>query len=98
MPMYPTAYLVSPFQYPTGNTNLSCPQIHLSSTSPKLVLFASPTLRNSIIKDLTNKQMEMNNALEEINSSVTEAEEGISDLEDRMVELKASKLNIEKKN
>ena len=48
MPMYPTAYLVSPFQYPTGNTNLSCPQIHLSSTSPKLVLFASPTLRNSI--------------------------------------------------
>ena len=50
------------------------------------------------LKDLTTKQMEMNNALEEINSSVTEAEEGISDLEDRMVELKASKLNIEKNN
>ena len=62
MPMYPTAYLISPFQYPTGNTNLSCPQIHLSSTSPELVLFVSPTSRNSInmvislFRKQTNKQ------------------------------------------
>ena len=37
----------------------------------------------------------MNNTLEGINSRITEAEEWKSDLEDRMVEIIASKQNIE---
>ena len=35
--------------------------------------------------------------LERINSRITEAEEQISDLEDRMMEITATKQNIEKK-
>ena len=38
----------------------------------------------------------MNNALEGIHSRITEAEEWINDLEDRMVEINATKQNIEK--
>ena len=40
----------------------------------------------------------MNNTLEGINSRVADAEEWISDLEDWMVEITATKQNIEKKN
>ena len=40
---------------------------------------------------------ELKNTLEEINSQITEAEERISDLEDRMVEITATKQNIEKR-
>ena len=39
----------------------------------------------------------MNNTLEEINSRIIEVEEWISDLEDRMVEITATKQNIEKR-
>ena len=39
----------------------------------------------------------MNNTLEGINSRITEAKEQISDLEDRMVEITATKQNIEKR-
>ena len=39
----------------------------------------------------------MNNTLEGINSRITEAEEWISDLEDKMVEIIATKQNIEKR-
>ena len=38
----------------------------------------------------------MNNIVEGINSRITEAEKQISDLEDRMVEITATKQNIEK--
>jgi len=38
----------------------------------------------------------MNNTLEGISSRVTEAEEQISDLKDRMVEITATKQNMEK--
>ena len=37
----------------------------------------------------------MNNTLEGINSRITEAEKRINDLEDRMVEITATKQNIE---
>ena len=39
----------------------------------------------------------MNDTLEGINSRITEEEVQISDLEDRMVEITATKQNIEKK-
>ena len=39
----------------------------------------------------------MNKTLEGINSRITEAEEWISDLEDKMVEIIATKQNIEKR-
>ena len=39
----------------------------------------------------------MNNTLEGINSWITEAEEKMSDLEDKMVEINATKHNIEKR-
>ena len=39
----------------------------------------------------------MNNILEEINSRITEAEEWMNDLENRMVEITATKQNIEKR-
>ena len=48
------------------------------------------------LKELKNKQIEMNNTLEGINSR-TEAEEQISDLEDRMVEINTAKQNTEKR-
>ena len=48
------------------------------------------------LEKLKNKQTEMNNTLEGINSRITEAKEQISDLEDRMVEITATKQNIEK--
>ena len=50
------------------------------------------------LKELENKQTEMNNTLEGISSRITETEEWISDLEDRMVEITAAEQNIEKKN
>ena len=39
----------------------------------------------------------MNNTLEGINSRITEAKEQISDLEDRMVEITATKQNVDKR-
>ena len=48
------------------------------------------------LEELKNKQTEMNNTLEGINSRTTEAEEWINDLEDRMVEITATKQNMEK--
>ena len=55
-------------------------------------------MQGVFIKDLeepkANKQM--NNTLEGIRSRITEAEEWICDLEDRMVEITATKQNIEK--
>ena len=47
--------------------------------------------------ELKNKQTEMKNSLKGINSRITEAEEWISDLEDKMVEIIATKQNIEKR-
>ena len=49
------------------------------------------------LKELKNKQTEMNKILEGINSRITEAEEQINDLEGRMVEITATKQNIEKR-
>ena len=56
------------------------------------------------LKELKNKQTEMNNTINEmkntlegINSRITEAEEWISDLEDRMVEFTAVEQNREKR-
>ena len=49
------------------------------------------------LKELKNKQTEMNNILEGINSRITEAEEQINDLEGRMVEITATKQNIERR-
>ena len=56
------------------------------------------------LKELKNKQTEMNNiitemknTLEGINSRISEAEEWISDLEDRMVEFTAAEQNKEKR-
>ena len=49
------------------------------------------------LKELKNKQAEMNNTLEGINSRITEAEEQINDLEDRTVEISATEQNIEKR-
>ena len=39
------------------------------------------------VKELKNKQREMNNTQEGIHSRITEVEEWINDLEDRMVEI-----------
>ena len=47
------------------------------------------------LEELKNKQTEMNNTLEGMNSRITEAEAWINDLEDRMVEITATKQNIE---
>ena len=44
---------------------------------------------------LKSKHTEMNDTLEGINSKITEAEAWINDLEDRMVEITATKQNIE---
>ena len=49
------------------------------------------------LEKLKNKQTEMNNTLEGINSRITEAKEQISDLEDRMVEITATKQNVDKR-
>ena len=49
------------------------------------------------LEDLKNKPTEMNHTLEGIKSTVIEAEEQISDLEDRMVDITATKQNIEKR-
>ena len=56
------------------------------------------------LKELKNKQTEMNNiitemknTLEGINSRISEAEEWINDLEDKMVEFTAEEQNEEKK-
>ena len=48
------------------------------------------------LEEPKNKQTEMNNIVEGIHSRITEAEKQISDLEDRMVEITATKQNIEK--
>ena len=49
------------------------------------------------LKELENKQTEMNNTLEGINSRITEAEEWINELEDRMVEITKAEKNREKR-
>ena len=49
------------------------------------------------LKELENKQTEMNNTLEGINHRITEAEEWVNDLEDRMMEIIATEQNIEKR-
>ena len=49
------------------------------------------------LKELKNKEMEINNTLEGISSRITEAEQ-INDLEDRRVELTSTEQNIKKKN
>ena len=48
------------------------------------------------LKELKNKEMEINNTLEGISSRITEAEQ-INDLEDRRVELTSTEQNIKKK-
>ena len=45
------------------------------------------------LKELKNKQTQMNNTVEGIRSRITEAEEWISDLEDRVVEISAVEQN-----
>ena len=49
------------------------------------------------LKELKNRQTEMNNTLERIQSRITEAEEWINDLKDKMVEITAMEQNIEKR-
>ena len=49
------------------------------------------------LKELKNRQTEMNNTLERIHSRITEAEERINDLKDKMVEITAMEQNIEKR-
>ena len=49
------------------------------------------------LKELENRQTEMNNTLERIHSRITEAEERINDLEDTMVEITVKEQNIEKR-
>ena len=49
------------------------------------------------LKELENRQTEMNNTLERIHSRITEAEERINDLKDKMVEITAMEQNIEKR-
>ena len=49
------------------------------------------------LKELKNKQAELNNTLGGIHSRKTDAEERINDLEDRMVEITATEQNIEKR-
>ena len=46
------------------------------------------------LKELKNKQTEMNNSVEWIHSRITEAEEQINDLDGRMVEITASEQNV----
>ena len=50
------------------------------------------------LKELKNRQTEMNNTLEGIESRITQVEKWINDLEYRMVEITAIEKNIEKKN
>jgi len=50
------------------------------------------------VKELKNKQREMNNTLEGIHSRITEAEEWINDLEDRIVENHCCRTEYRKKN
>ena len=49
------------------------------------------------LKELKNRQTEMNNTLERIHSRITEAEKWINDLEDRMVDITATEQNVEKR-
>ena len=63
-----------------------------------------PEMFNKDLKELKNKQTEMNNTITEmkttqegINSRITEAEERISNLGDRMVEFTATEQNKEKR-
>ena len=49
------------------------------------------------LKELKNRQTEMNNMLERIHSRTTEAEEWINDLKDKMVEISAMEQNKEKR-
>ena len=49
------------------------------------------------LKELKNRQTEMNNTLERIHSRITEAEKWINDLKDKMVEITAMEQNIEKR-
>ena len=46
------------------------------------------------LKELKNKQTEMNKILEGINSRITETEEWINGLEEKMVEITATEQNI----
>ena len=50
------------------------------------------------VKELKNKQREMNNTQEGIHSRITEVEEWINDLEDRMVESHCCRLQYRKEN
>ena len=47
------------------------------------------------LQERKNKEREMNNTLEGISGTRTETEKWINDLEDRMVEITATKQNIE---
>ena len=49
------------------------------------------------LKELKNRQTEINNMLERIHSRITEAEEWINDLKDKMVEISAMEQNKEKR-
>ena len=49
------------------------------------------------LEELKNKQTVMNNTVEGINNSTADAEKQISVLEDRIVEITATKENIEKR-
>ena len=49
------------------------------------------------LKELRNKQAEMNNTLKRINSRITEAKEWVSPLEHRTVDITATKQNKEEK-
>ena len=49
------------------------------------------------LKELKNKETEVNNTVEGISSITIEAEEWASDLENRMVEITAADQNIEKR-
>ena len=49
------------------------------------------------LEEFKKQQKEMNNIPEGINSRITEAEEWVSDQEDKMVEIIATKQNIEKR-
>ena len=49
------------------------------------------------LRELKNKQIEINKTLEGINSRLIEAEERINDLEDTMVKITATEQNIEKR-
>ena len=49
------------------------------------------------LQELKSKYTEMNDTLEGIHSKITEAEAWINDLEDRVVEITATKQNIERR-